>query len=75
MLAIGEGIVDLGGGDKDVFWLLPWVLWSLAFLAAFAPRWRWRGGCARRLAAAAGVATAAVVAAWLALLVALDLAG
>lgn len=74
-LAIGEGMVDLGGGDKDVFWLLPWTLWSLVFLVAFAPRWRWRGGCARRLAVAAGIATAAVFAVWLGLLGVVGLSG
>ena len=28
---IAGGHVDLGGGEKDLIWILPWVLWSLVF--------------------------------------------
>ena len=28
---IGEGYISLGGGEKDVVWVLPWLLWSIVF--------------------------------------------
>lgn len=29
--ALAEGIVDFGGGEKDVILALPWLVWSLSF--------------------------------------------
>ena len=29
--ALAEGYPDLGGGEKDIVMVLPWLLWSLLF--------------------------------------------
>jgi hypothetical protein len=29
--ALAEGYLDLGGGEKDLVMVLPWLLWSLLF--------------------------------------------
>lgn len=28
---IANGVLDLGGGEKDLVWVLPWFAWSLTF--------------------------------------------
>lgn len=28
---IASGRLDLGGGEKDLVWLVPWTVWSLVF--------------------------------------------
>jgi hypothetical protein len=36
VLALAEGVVDFGGGEKDVLLALPWLIWSIVFaLCAF----------------------------------------
>lgn len=36
VLALAEGVVDFGGGEKDVLLALPWLVWSMVFaLCAF----------------------------------------
>ena len=39
---IAGGHIDLGGGEKDLVWILPWVLWSLVFAVSCFVLW-WRG--------------------------------
>ncbi len=29
--ALAEGYLNLGGGEKDIVFVLPWLLWSLLF--------------------------------------------
>lgn len=29
--ALAGGVLNLGGGEKDVLFVLPWLLWALAF--------------------------------------------
>ena len=29
--ALAEGVLDFGGGEKDILLALPWLIWSLAF--------------------------------------------
>ena len=29
--SLAEGVLDLGGGEKDVLLALPWLIWSLVF--------------------------------------------
>jgi hypothetical protein len=26
-----EGVLNLGGGDKDILWAFAWAIWSIAF--------------------------------------------
>lgn len=59
LVAVGD--MDFGAGDKDIFYALPLLLWSLAYLCAFLALW-WRGwGVARSLVASACIATAFTV--------------
>lgn len=39
---LASGAVDLGGGEKDLVWMLPWALWSVLF-GAFS-LWFWHRG-------------------------------
>jgi hypothetical protein len=39
---IAQGYINLGGGEKDIVILLPWLLWSLLF--AFSSWVFWRRG-------------------------------
>jgi len=38
--AIDAGILNFGGGDKDIILIIPWVLWSLTFAVAALVYWR-----------------------------------
>ncbi len=29
--ALAEGVVNLGGGEKDILVTLPWLIWSIVF--------------------------------------------
>ena len=31
---IASGQLDLGGGEKDLVWVVPWLVWSLLFAAS-----------------------------------------
>lgn len=50
---LAGGVLDLGGGEKDLVLLLPWILWSLVFAVSSWILWRrgraffsglWRAG-------------------------------
>ena len=28
---LAEGVINLGGGEKDIIWVFPWLLWSIIF--------------------------------------------
>ena len=67
---LAEGHLDLGGGEKDLIWLVPWLVWSLLFaisaLVLQARRWDF----ARALTRSGLVATLGVLVAALCLAVA-----
>lgn len=64
---IAAGRLSLGGGEKDLVWLLPWTLWSLLFAMSSLVLW-WRGWTAVRATVwSAAIGVAGVVAAALAL--------
>ena len=29
--ALAEGVLNLGGGEKDIIWVFPWLSWSIIF--------------------------------------------
>ena len=66
--ALSEG--SLGGGEKDVLWSLPWLLWSVAFAACalvlITKSWPLRRWALR----AAFVATGSLIGLWLLVLAA-----
>ncbi len=55
------GIIDLGGGEKDIVWLFPWVLWSLIFAASSFVLWYRGWRFARSFVTSAIVGLAGVV--------------
>jgi len=44
---IASGRLDLGGGEKDLVWVLPWLVWSILFAIGSFVLWR-RGWTAVR---------------------------
>ncbi len=50
--AINRGLLNFGGGEKDIILVVPWVLWSAAYATAALVYWRRRAGLARSLAGA-----------------------
>ena len=67
-LALAEGWLDLGGGEKDLLLLVPWLLWSVAYLALVCVHW-WRGRTSWRGAGRAGwQATVLLLVLWAGLL-------
>ena len=74
---IAEGRIDLGGGEKDLVWILPWLLWSLLFGGSAMFLWWRRWSLSRSLARSAAIAIAGVLVAMgvLAILGQLGIAG
>jgi len=64
---LASGRLDLGGGEKDLVWLLPWALWSAAFAASGFVLWRRGWPFARSLARSLLVGVAALLVATLVL--------
>ena len=54
---IADGYLNLGGGEKDVLLLIPWILWSLLYLIFFLASWWIKVPVTRGLAYASGGAT------------------
>jgi hypothetical protein len=69
VLFIGEGYLNFGGGCKDVFLLIPWVVWSLLFLIISLVGWWKKWPLAKGVVFSALGATALLSAAFLALLI------
>lgn len=65
---IADGVIDLGGGEKDIVWLFPWVLWSLTFAATSFLLWYrgWPAGRSFLRSALVGIAGVFLCAALLA---------
>ncbi len=36
---IAEGLLNFGGGEKDLLLLIPWLIWSAIFLVVFIITW------------------------------------
>lgn len=58
-----EGGLNFGGGEKDVFLVVPMLLWSLVFLCCFLLLWWRQSTLGRAVALSAIIATGFVVAA------------
>ncbi len=57
---IGNGTLDFGSGDKDIFILVPWVIWSLFYFLSCMVLWG-RGVKLGRAAALAGTIASALL--------------
>ncbi len=40
LFLITEGILSFGAGEKDVFLVVPWVIWSVLFLIVGVALWK-----------------------------------
>jgi hypothetical protein len=67
-----SGHLSLGGGEKDIFLVIPLLLWSVLFLCCYLVLWWRRFALGRSVAVSAGFATALVVIAWVVLAIALQ---
>jgi hypothetical protein len=65
---IAESFLNFGGGEKDLFLLIPWMIWSLFYLAIFMVAWGKRWTVNRGMLYAVVGATAGVILIWLVLL-------
>ena len=60
-----EGSLSFGGGDKDIFLVLPPLVWSVLYVASSGLFW-WRGATIRRAAKVSALAATTILAvAWL----------
>ncbi len=37
---IAHGYLNFGGGEKDLFLLIPWIVWSVVYFVLFLIGWR-----------------------------------
>ena len=61
---ISDSYLNFGAGEKDLFLLVPWMVWSLLYLIFFILFWIKRFALIRLLAFAAGFATTAFLLIW-----------
>lgn len=59
-----EGHLNFGGGEKDIFLLIPLLLWSLVWFFSVLVLWWRRSPVERSLKLSAAFATATVVIGW-----------
>ena len=67
-----SGQLSLGGGEKDLFLVIPLLLWSALFLCCYLLLWWRRFAFGRSVVVSAGFATALVVIAFIFLAIALQ---
>lgn len=60
-----DGYVNFGGGEKEVFLLMPPLVWSLVYLCCYLAFWWRRSTVGRALVLSASFSTVFVVVAWL----------
>jgi hypothetical protein len=61
------GYLNLGGGEKDIFLVVPLLIWSMVYLCCFLALWLRRSSIGRSVAVSAGFATGLVVIAFVVL--------
>ena len=61
------GYLSLGGGEKDIFLVVPLLIWSMVYLCSFLTLWWRRASIGRSVSVSAGFATGLVVMAFLVL--------
>lgn len=65
-MLIANGQLDLGGGEKDLVWVVPWFLWSMIFAVSSFVLWYrgwslWRSSARSAAVGIGGVLFAALV--------------
>jgi len=59
-----DGYLNFGGGEKDIFLLIPLLLWSFVYLCCYLVFWWRQCGLGRSVALSSVIATGFVVIAW-----------
>lgn len=66
---IADGYLNFGGGEKDLFLLIPWVVWAFIYLLIFIVAWVKRKETKRIVLYAVCGATGILGLAWIALFI------
>jgi hypothetical protein len=66
---LSYGYLDFGGGDKDIFLLIPWLFWSFLYLLIFIVAWIMRKKIKVILFYAIGGATGIFALTWIVLFI------
>jgi hypothetical protein len=66
---LSYGYLDFGGGDKDIFLLIPWLFWSFFYLLIFIVAWIMRKKIKVILFYAIGGATGIFALTWIVLFI------
>jgi hypothetical protein len=66
---IADGYLNFGGGEKDLFLLIPWILWAFMYLLVFLITWIRRKTTKAMVLFSVGVATGIVTLTWLVLFI------
>lgn len=74
LLLLAGDALSLGGGEKDIVLVIPWILWSLTFLANSLVGWR-KGYSITRTTARSAVAATLMLFALAAILAVLGVLG
>jgi hypothetical protein len=64
-ILISDGLLNFGGGEKDLLLLIPWLIWSFIFLVIFITCWIKKLSIKKGLAYSTGGATAIIIIIWL----------
>ncbi|UCG07787.1 MAG: hypothetical protein JSV83_03810 [Desulfobacterales bacterium] len=65
---IAEGYLNFGGGEKDLFLLIPWIFWSLIYAIVFVFFWLRKATIIKTLVWSVCSATGLVFLTWLVML-------
>ena len=66
---IAEGYLNFGGGEKDLFLLVPWIVWSFIYLLGFIFLWVKGKETKTIVKYSTGAATAILLLAWIILFI------
>jgi hypothetical protein len=58
---LAEGHLDLGGGEKDLIWVLPWALWALVYAISFLVLWARKWPLVRGVLRSSAIATLGIL--------------
>lgn len=66
---LADGLINLGGGEKDILMALPWLVWALLFMTFGIGQWKKQPAYPSWLARSLVYSVGALVLLWVVLLV------
>jgi hypothetical protein len=66
---ISDGYLNFGGGEKDLLLLIPWLIWSVIFLAVFIVTWIKKVSIITGILYSGAISTFALLLIWLILFI------